>query len=133
MVVAAMQPMRNKEERIFTFVNKQREGKSTCHKTLMKAETYSVKKQVQIFQVGQAPMGQTLVEFKASARLPKPCNPLVKKCVPAHLRKKIDVLLGWAGCHAGELNTVEGIKLLVELEVKQSYVYILHCCSKNLY
>ena len=89
--------MKINEERSFLFVNKQG-GKSSCHKSLMKAENYTVKKEK--------------YWFEASVMLPAPsgrCRRLVKKCFPTVTKEKLKVSLGHANCYGGKMPLIEGI------------------------
>ena len=114
-MLALIGPLKADEEENFLFVDKQQGGKSTCHKTLMKAETYAVRKELVTAEYGD---GMPKYRFEASVMLPTPpgrCRKLVKKCFPLSTQGKYTVSLGKAHCYEGRMAFMEGITLLANV------------------
>ena len=105
--LALIDPLKVNEERSFLFTNEQHGSKSTCHKTLIKAGTYTVRK-----EEGETLNDMPTYVFEASVMLPAPsgrCRRLVTKCFPTLAKNQLKLNLGAAYCYGGEMALLEGI------------------------
>ena len=110
--LASIDPLKPNQEKSFPFINKQPGCKSACHETLMNAERYTVRKEVEVEN------GITRYWFMASVMLATPpgqCSSSVEQCYPTSTQKELKVSLGHAICHGGEMEMVEGIAQLVKV------------------